>query len=361
MKILIVTQQLIHNYGGTLQAYAMQEALRRLGHDPVTIDFLPPKMSKMRYVAAQVKTALFYLCFSRKRKFFRFPKREKRLPEFANFMAKNIALTETVKKYRASILKKHKAEAIVVGSDQVWRRSFYSAKVYPDMFLRFAKNLAMPKIAYAASFGVSEWQASEKMTKECAQYAKQFTAISTREDSGVELCKKYLRVDSVSVPDPTLLLDREVYYALCKDIQRDTGRFILVYMLNITDKQYSIIERFANHQGMYAKFVSAETDVKLSVEQWLAMFRDARFVITNSFHGTVFSIINNKDFYSIVNEWRGTDRFVSLLSHFGLSDRLLSDVSSLPGQVTHVGWDKVNEIRHNWQLEGYGFLKTNLK
>lgn len=360
MRIVIVTQQLMHNYGGTLQAYAMQEVLRRFGHVPVTIDFLPPRMSKWRYVAAQVKTMLYRLCFSKKRQFFKFPQREKRLPEFANFMAKYIVLTDTVKKYRASILKKYNAEAIVVGSDQVWRRSFYNAKVYPDMFLRFAKNIAVPKIAYAASFGVSEWQASEDLTEVCSYYAKQFTAISTREASGVELCKKYLGVDAVWVPDPTLLLDSKDYENLCKDIPRESRSYLLTYLLDITDLQRHAIEKFANRHGMHVKFVTAEKNVELSVEQWLAMFRDASFVITNSFHGTVFSIINNKDFYTIVNESRGTERFVSLLSHFDLIDRIC-DIACLPESLIHIEWGKVNKLKTEWQKQGIDFLKSYLK
>lgn len=111
---------------------------------------------------------------------------------------------------------------------------------------------------------------------------------------------------------------------------------------------------------MYVKFVTAEKNVELSVEQWLAMFRDASFVITNSFHGTVFSIINNKDFYTIVNESRGTERFVSLLSRFDLIDRI-SDIDRLPESLIHIEWDKVNEIKREWQKQGIGFLKSYLK
>lgn len=162
------------------------------------------------------------------------------------------------------------------------------------------------------------------------------------------------------MPDPTLLLDMEDYAGLCGDIPVASEPFLLAYILDMDADKKQYVGDFAARMGLKARFCTADGDANMSVEQWLAMFRDARFVITNSFHGTVFSIINNKDFYSIVNEWRGTDRFVSLLSHFGLGDRLLNDVAALPNRPTPVDWDVVNEIRRNWQREGYNFLKINL-
>lgn len=359
MKVAIVTQELMHNYGGVLQAYAMQEALRRIGHDPVTLDYFP-RMAKWYYVLTQVNMLRYYLMRDRKHKFFPYPKKERRA-EFAGFMNKHIVLTHPVNKYTVSLLRKCRAEAIVVGSDQVWRKIFHSDREQEDLFLKFARRVKMPKVAYAASFGTDKWEFSDGLTTRCAGYARLFTAISTREESGVELCRRYLGVDAVQMPDPTLLLDKGDYARLCNDIPVATESFLLAYILDVDDDKKRRIEDFAASMGLEVRFCTAGANAALSVEQWLAMFRDARFVITDSFHGTVFSIINNKDFYSIVNEWRGTDRFVSLLSHFGLGDRLLNDVSSLPEQITHVDWGKVNELRHNWQLEGYGFLKNNLK
>ena len=358
MRIAIVTQELMHNYGGTLQAYAMQEALRRLGHDPVTLDYFP-RMAKWYYLLTQVNMLRYYLMRDRKHKFFPYPKKERR-PEFAGFMKKHIVLTRPVNKYTVSLLKKCRAEAIVVGSDQVWRKVFHSDRVQEDLFLKFARRVKMPKVAYAASFGTDKWEFSDGLTARCVVYARDFTAISTREASGVELCRRHLGVEAEQMPDPTLLLDMEDYAGLCGDIPVASEPFLLAYILDMDADKKQYVGDFAARMGLKARFCTADGDANMSVEQWLAMFRDARFVITNSFHGTVFPIINNKDFYSIVNEWRGTDRFVSLLSHFGLGDRLLNDVAALPNRPTPVDWDVVNEIRRNWQREGYNFLKINL-
>lgn len=106
--------------------------------------------------------------------------------------------------------------------------------------------------------------------------------------------------------------------------------------------------------------MSSEKSVGYSVEEWLSLYRDAAFVVTNSFHGTVFSIINNKDFYSIKHELRGADRFVSILSRFNLGDRLIDGFDRLPDSPDPIDWAAVNIEKSKWQNAGKNFLKINL-
>ena len=359
MKIGIVTHPLLHNYGGVLQAFALQEVLRRMGHSPVTIDFLPEIISKTHYILAQLKTLIYYLLLNRTRRFFPYSKHE-RLSEFKNFMDRYITLTDRVCKYKSSILKKYDIEALIAGSDQIWRFDYNSPSVLPDLYLRFAKNFHGPKIAYAASFGVDQWIYSEKATRKCSKYAKLFTAISTREDSGVRLCNKYYNIVATGVVDPTLLLSKEDYMALCDSIARQSEEYLFAYLLDMNSAQKETIEKFAKNNHLHVIFCTSERDITLSVEEWLAMFRDASFVITNSFHGTVFSIINNKNFYAILNEDRGGDRFISLLSRFHLEDRLIKPQDILPEKIKSVDWNLVNKTKSIWQHQGLDFLRSNL-
>lgn len=359
MKIGIVTHRLLHNYGGTLQAFALQEVLRRMGHEPITIDYLPNEMTKGRYVLAQIKTLFYYLTFRRSRHFFPYPKL-KRKPEFASFMSKHLNLTERVMKYKFSILKKYGIEALIAGSDQIWRGAFNSPSLQPDLYLRFAEKFQGPKIAYAASFGTDEWEYSLKLTKECAKYAQLFTAISTREDSGIKLCNDYLNVKAQGVLDPTLLLDREDYMALCQNIPGRRESYLLAYLLDMTDEQKESINSFATKNKLRVFFCTSEQEVNFSVEEWLSLYRDASFIITNSFHGTAFSIINNKNFYSIINVHRGADRFISLLSRFHLADRLFKEGDQLPDSINPIDWNAVNREKAKWQDAGKEFLKSNL-
>lgn len=357
MKIGIVTHMLFHNYGGILQNYALQQILIRLGHYPITIDYLPNQISKWHYFLAQCKTCCSYILLNRSRKFFLYPQRKRNI-DFCKFMQKHLVLTETVKSYSSSIIKKNNIEAVIVGSDQTWRAAFYKSEILPDMYLRFMKNISIPKIAYAASFGVDYWEYSPDLTLKCGQLAKMFQAISVRENSGIELCKEYLGVDAVEVLDPTLLLDKDDYEQLCLDIPHEQGKFILVYILDMSPEKKVFIEALAQKMALPVKYYTSEKEIVLSIEEWLAMFRDASFVITDSFHGSVFSIIYNKDFYSIINEWRGGSRFYSLLSHFSLESRIVTDLTQIPDG--EIDWNIVNKSRFQYQTESIQYLKDNL-
>lgn len=359
MKIAILTEKLSSNYGGILQAYAMQKVLYKMGHTPLTID-LSLNISIWQYLLSQTKTLIFYCTFHNSRKFFRYHHNE-RPQHFNEFIQSHIRTTKAVYKYKASTLKKNNIEGIIVGSDQVWRKAFHSDNIQQDLFLRFAQKLKIPKIAYAASFGTDKWEYPMYLTTKCMKYAQTFTAISTREKSGIELCRKYLNVSAIQMPDPTLLINKNEYAKLCKNIPRKNESFLLAYILDLDANKKCYIEKKANQMGLKARFCTADKDSTLSIEEWLAMFRDASFVITNSFHGTVFSIINNINFYTIINEWRGTDRFTSLLSHFNLMDRLFNNIDLLPENVTTIDWHRINEIKDRWADEGYNYLNKYLK
>lgn len=147
-----------------------------------------------------------------------------------------------------------------------------------------------------------------------------------REQSGVELCEEHLRVSAQCVLDPTLLLDREVYEDLCASIPKQ-DESILVYMVDYSEAIKQQAEKLSQSTGLPIKIIEADKGVTEndSVAKWLAAFRDAKYVIIDSFHGTVFSIIFEKNFVAIGNERRGYDRFVSLLSRFNASEQILID------------------------------------
>ena len=183
------------------------------------------------------------------------------------------------------------------------------------MFLNFCeKEENLKRIAYAASFGVGDWEYSPKQTRECSKLAKKYDAISVREQSGVKLCKEYLGVDATWVLDPTLLLTKEDYLPICKEIPVCNEKYLAVYVLDENDEVTATYEKEAAAHGLVIKKFHADSKSTLTVPEWLAMFRDASYVVTDSFHGTVFSIIFGKEFKSIYNKGRGTARFESLMN-----------------------------------------------
>lgn len=362
MKIGIVTQPLHANYGGILQNYALQQVLKRLGHEPITIDYYW-HTSRWIYLLSCIKTLLLYFIPKKRRKFnpYSITKRTERSLQNERFVRKYISITNPTRKYNNSIIKKYNLDALVTGSDQVWRPMYNPC--LKDMFLGFVKSNDVKKVAYAASFGTDLSEYTETQIKRCRKYAQKLNAISVRESSGVVLCRQYFEVDAIEVLDPTLLLNKEDYMAICESVPLDKNIFLAAYVLDIDDKKKAFIQDIANKLGLSVKFLSADNEATLSIEEWLAMFRDATYVITNSFHGSVFSIIFNKPFISIGNSHRGLSRFHSLLDKFNLYNRLVDEttIANIPYINQEINWTHVNENRNNLKSKSLNFLNDNLK
>lgn len=331
-KIAILTQPLHVNYGGTLQAYALQKLLRRMGFEVETINYRSKEASDFRKLLSILKQFINgtknYQLFAREKNKIWLLHRQ--------FIEENIALSyeintlDELKKYFENNI----VDAIVVGSDQVWRAD-YSPRIesYFLDFLYEDKNIK--KISYAASFGSDKWGFSQDLTKELTKYISNFNFISVRERSAVNLCKENLAVNADHVLDPTLLLDCEDYISLFHDIKSTNNGEVFSYILDESEKKTELIARISLLLG--GKKVFGAQPVKKnkilitnfshyqfpSIECWLKSFYEADFVITDSFHGTVFSLIFNKPFISIKNKERGNSRFESLLKLFELEDRLV--------------------------------------
>lgn len=351
MKIGIYTQPLSHNYGGILQNYALQQVLKKMGHTSVTIhhgqkthwsntkciihNLLRPFTNQPHWGVLSIK------------------KLNKLKAPFKPFIIKNLKTTKSIVKCTSEIVEQQQFDVIVVGSDQVWRPCYND--IYSS-FLLFAKDVNIPKIAYAASFGVDNWEYTHEQTKVCAELIKQFKAVSVREMSGIDLCKKYLNVEAVNVLDPTLLLDKSDYSLLCKDIPKAEKGYLLVYILDEDKSKEAYVNEFASKNNLSVKQIHAENKVSLSIEEWLALFRDATIVVTDSFHGTVFSILFQKEFISLINKGRGASRFESLLKKIHLSDRLVADNRTIPSM--QIDWRNVNELLGQYRKESMLFLEN---
>lgn len=315
MRICIFTQALLNNYGGILQNYALQTVLKQMNYDAITIDYVQKNHYKPLFVVLLKRvTALFLNCFlGKKTKYYPFSKFQNRKLYIDNFVKNNINMTTPVKRYDKNILKKYLIDSVIVGSDQVWRPKYNH--YIKDMFLEFCKKeKGIKRISYASSFGVDEWEYSPKQTRTCSALAKRFNAISVREESGVFLCRDYLGVNATWVLDPTLLLTKEDYLKLCENIHQDKSKVLAVYMLDVNNAAREYCEKKAKEHGLIIRYFTADSKATLSVPEWLAMFRDASYVVTDSFHGTVFSIIFEKEFKCFYNENRGASRFESLLN-----------------------------------------------
>lgn len=380
MKIGILSLPFNYNYGGILQTYALQTSLQKMGHKVETVN----RSSKISY-PIKMKILSFGKRFLLKNvlrknvvvRFWTNEKEEKLLRKNTDrFIQENIKTTKFLKsESEFSELEKLNFDAYIVGSDQVWRPR-YSPNI-ENHFLKFTGNkTGIKRISYAASFGVENWEYTAKQTQSCSALAKQFNAISVREDSAVELCKNHLQVDSVQTLDPTLLLSIEEYTKLVeKENTTKNKGTLLMYVLDLAPEKRKIVQTVIDQLKLTPFSTMPESTFRdvgkknidkcifPSVENWIRGFMDAEFVITDSFHGTAFSIIFNKPFLSIGNPKRGMTRFTSLLKMLDLEDRLIQnfDDTILEKIKKPIDFKKVNGLLDNKREEAFSFLKNALK
>ncbi len=336
MKIGILTQPLLHNYGGILQNWSLQQVLRRLGHEPEMI-FLD-EGSRPHGKLLAMRCMSYLKCLIKRKVFGRRdvylhpvlnPRYNPDVPEFADCgFVKKIRKTrrlfadEDLTKYTA----RRNYDAFIVGSDQVWREEYS-----PDILAYFLKFLTdddkRPKVAYAASFGKNRDFISADKMPECRRLLGRFKAVSVRENEGIEIVRSIFGRSQVEkVLDPTLLLTQSDFLALISPQDRHNKPHITSYILDRNVIKSTILDEVKDE----LKLPCCEMGTNPGAGQmpgfsrWLANFADASFVVTDSFHGCVFSIIFEKPFIVIANAERGLDRFRTLLGEFGLSDRLLN-------------------------------------
>lgn len=225
----------------------------------------------------------------------------------------------------------------VLASDQLWHRPAPFGKTF---FLDFAHDNKR-KIAVATSFGSgyidpkSEWD-------EAKFHMQRLDRISVREEDGVDICREIFGVEAEHLLDPVFLCDIAEYDNLIDNsVVREKDKYLLSYVLDSTPDKDECVKAVAKKLGL--KLVNiGDADVLrkkknaqkgIEVEDWLYYFKNAEAVITDSFHGTCFAMIFNKPFISVINLYRGGNRFTSLLKMFDEEKRLVFDVKEIPSHV----------------------------
>lgn len=343
MKIGILTLPLHTNYGGILQAYALQTVLERMGHEvvlfnkkaklPVLPSYKKPLYYSVRYfkkILVNPRAIVRRETVARRE----YPIVSQYTQRFINqyihcYWINNIQDIENAN-----------VDAMVVGSDQIWRPRYFIRMWKSDLanaFLAFTEKWEIKRYAYAASFGVGEWEYPQEINGTLKEAARKFNAISVREKSGIDLCRDYLNVSAIQVLDPTMLLAKEDYIQLVeKGRQSKSAGDLFCYILDSTPEIEGLISRIAREKRLTPFHVKAERMERTNsieerthkpVEAWIRGFYDAKFVVTDSFHACVFSILFGKPFIVVGNKGRGLSRFSSLLDMFALNDHLIASVA----------------------------------
>lgn len=378
MKIGILTLPLHNNYGGILQAYALQKVLKDMGHEVWTVDLPFRKTPIYIKILSIIKRILIKYVLGKKTVVRTWPtKKEEQIisQNTRKFINDYIKSTEPIFVGKIHELNKYNFDAYIVGSDQVWRPK-YSPHL-PYFFLSFLINDdVIKRIAYAASFGTEEWELNKKETEIAKDNISKFNSISVREESGVILCKDHLNVKAELVLDPTLLLTKEDYINQFNLSEDNNDNEMLIYVLDKTKFKTECIKAISKHLKLNTfattpKYKFGEVSAKKlhimifpPVTEWIQGFKSAQFVITDSFHGTVFSIIFNKPFLVIGNESRGLSRFKSLLKIFNLEDRLISEKTGLNTIMQlskkEIDFNEVNKTLQMWRKKSFNYLVNNL-
>lgn len=379
MRIGILTLPLHTNYGGILQAYALQTVLEQMGHNVIILDKSPFQHLpywKMPFSYSKRILEKFILSPQKNIQIFSEHWHNKTYPIISQHTQKFIDNYIHRKEVNSlSKLKESDFDALIVGSDQVWRPRYFTFmhSNIKNAFLYFAKDWKnIKRIAYAPSFGTDIWEYTKTQTKICNSLLKKFDAISVRESSAISLCKKYLSSNAILVLDPTLLLNIENYNQLINVAQvKQNTNMLLQYILDEDETKTELINSIAQKMKLNIIRVNSKTEnptakleerIQPSVEQWLCGFQDADFVFTDSFHACVFSIIYNKPFIVYGNKERGYTRFISLLSLFGLENRLVTNKQqALKAINMPIDWKQVNQLRQEMQKNSISFLQSNLK
>ena len=375
MKIGIVTfWQSQDNYGQILQCWALQQYLKKLGHEPFLIRYslyggfplLSWTRKFVRSILLPSKTKRLQVAYYKKNKI-RF---------FEEFKKEHVKQTKNIYTTLRTLRRKPPvADAYIVGSDQVWNPALLKKKRYYAFWLDFGSD-QVKRIAYAASFGTDmcPLELREKLSRQLSR----FNALSVREKSGIAICAAAGR-QATHVLDPTLLLSMKEYCILSDENPKVKLPYIYVYSINISDREdirWSELSSFSAEKGMslivtpssgYIPGQELFGDVEYcyaTIPQWISFIRHSELVVTTSFHGVVFCILLHKRFVyfplSNINS-KGNSRVLDLLSKLDLSDCIWKTVGDykriydLP-----INWAKVENSLSYLRKRSYTFLKTAL-
>lgn len=370
MRIGIVTFYHADNYGAVLQAYALQEYLRQAGYLVKIIrynfDYQPPvgpPRQFRRWFAERAGRSLLgtYL------KWQQLWKRSR----FRRFREQCLDLSAPYANIDELASSSPDCEVYVCGSDQVWNPDYVSRQnVRRACFLDFGSPSVM-RIAYSASFGCDALDQSYR--KQNAPLLRRFFRISVREASAVPLVRQLTGQDAVCLPDPTLLLERAAYEKLAVAHPAVRRNYVFFYGLSgiPATELVGLQRRLRQDRGqpilspfpLCLPWSDFARSVYPDPRQWLFLIANAAAVVTNSFHGTVFSILYERPFVSLRLRGRmagRNNRMASLLERVGLADRLI-DARDHDAAVSlleqPIAWEAVRERLADWGREADRFWR----
>lgn len=341
IRVGILTHPLANNYGGILQCYALNKVLNRMGCQTIVIN-------RGLNDSAFKKIARRILRFLRVQRYCTIQNKidgDNPLKRFiANTFQRTVLYDSNFKIKK--VCQKYKFDAVIVGSDQVWRSDFAMKYGY-NYFLDFVPSNVV-KFSYAASFALDGWLYTSKQTRRIKKLLSTFKGISVRELDAVQLCKKNLGLDAEYLLDPTLLLEQSDYSEICSP-RLYPGRYVFIYWLGNPQDLRDADVGFDSKGIKTFKICLRDGDGIPSLGDWLSLIKFADEVYTDSFHGTVFSIIYHKKI-SVCSSMLSDSRINSILNFVGKSD----------GKIEESDYRKIDKLISIKKQESENYLKRML-
>ncbi len=333
-----------NNYGGCLQAVALQKILKK--YDKVETIYYDEYLNKKKNIK-KIGKDIIYL---------------KRNIKFKKFRKEHLTLTKERNKLEDDL-----KSIYIVGSDQVWNPTAMPYEIRKNFYLHFVQD-KQRKCSYAASVGeeVLDHEKEEKII----ELLKDFEKISVRETSSKEYLEENYSLNVTQVLDPTLLINKTVWDSMIKK-KYNQRNYILVYTLGMSESCNKSIDEFAKENGkkiieiFYKKRFKNTKKVENSFGplEFIEAIANGDTIITNSFHGMVFSIIYQKDFY-VITRSKMNSRIYDLLKILGLTDRIIKEEEIeklLEKETTKIDYKKVNEILETERKKSIEFIESIVK
>lgn len=373
-KTGILTFHAAYNFGSNLQAYALQNVIEKLGHEVEIINYRPENQFGMyslintKYFNKGVVAKNFFNILNA-------PKIIKRNKNFYTFIHEYLKLSQNEYMNKNEVEKNiNKYSNIVCGSDQIWNLSEKTYDRSTVYFLDLDVNIDANTVSYAPSFGDTTKNLSQTYDEKISQYIKNFDKISLREKDAVDFFRSK-GVDADLVLDPTLLLSKEEWKKLIGE-PLIKEPYIFYYSLNCKKFSIDFTNKIAEETKLpvLSPFLHPKTigcDMKILGDsgplEFLNLLYYSKIVCTNSFHGTVFSVLFEKDFYAIFDEDENKNiirenRKASLLEQLGLEKNISSKSNYINiDNLKEVDYKNVKNKLDVLKKESINYLKRSLK
>ena len=360
-KIGILTWHYYGNFGSGLQAYALQELLLRMGYDVSIINYRNPLFSKNIWSKDALKFLLHYTLGLFNKNIY-----EKTLQGVKRYQQQYLHQTKCFSNPEQIASIANEYFCLVYGSDQIWAPNVY-APIYMGAYV--PPNVR--KISYAASIGLNN--IPDELVEVYKYNLSSFHSIAVREDEGKCLLKNKCGVNATVVLDPTLMIDAETYKKMLRPVKNIKGEFIYCYFLNKRHNYREKIEKYAKDNNLQIIGSSAKNDdsewmnrlINIGPDQFLWLINNARVVFTDSYHGSIFSLLFHKNFWTFIRFEENSpicqnSRIRQLQNNFNIGHRIISTKDNIDDSFS-IDFDYFESQLSRFRINSSAYLRTALK